>query len=89
MSVLTDNGIIDLLNAAKRLLLGKTPEEEAAAKKDLEEAAKRVEENKDRNGGTYDPSEPVVETLTGIPGEYQNLLLFGVVGVILLLILKD
>ena len=87
---LQDNGLIDLLNAVRRLLGGRTPEEEAAAKKDLEEAAKRVEENKGRNGGTYDPSEPLIETVTGIPAELQNnLMLFGVIGVILILILKD
>jgi hypothetical protein len=86
---LSDNGLTDLYNAARKLLGGRTDAEKAKAKADLEKAANEVEKNKKRNGGNYNPVEPVIETVTGIPGEYQNLMLFGVVGIILLLILKD
>ena len=86
---LTDNGFTDLYDAVRKLLGGRTEEEKKKAREDLEKAYAEVEANKGRNNGSYDPTEPVVELVTGIPGEYQNLMIFGVVGIIILLILKD
>ena len=69
---------------------GYTEEEAAANKAALEKANAEVEANKDRNGGSYDPTEPLIETITGIPGELQNnLFLYGIAAIIVILILKD
>jgi hypothetical protein len=71
---------------------GYTEEEAKRNKEVLEEANKEVEANKGRNGGNYDPTEPFVEAVTGIPAELQNwqILLAGGLGIVIfLLIIKE
>jgi len=80
----------ELFQAMKHLILGYSDEEKAARLKQLEESNKRAEENKNRNNGVYDPSEPVVEVITGIPGEMQNssFFIFLAAAIVFILIIK-
>jgi hypothetical protein len=81
----------ELFNAIRKLIFGRTPEEEEAARKMLEESQKRVEENEARNDGHYDPTEPIIEGITGIPQELQNFnwLIGGFAVVIFILLIKE
>jgi DNA-binding transcriptional regulator GbsR (MarR family) len=80
----------DLFEAFRKLFY-RTPKEIEETTKNLEQAQENVNDNKDRNDGVYDPTEPVIEAITGIPQELQNFnwLIGGFAVVIFILLIKE
>jgi hypothetical protein len=83
----------ELFNALRRVIFGydmNNPKDKAS-KENLEQANENVQDNKDRNDGVYDPTEPVIEAITGIPQELQNFnwIIGGFAVVIFILLIKE